>query len=144
MFPISQVRLAQINSSGQLVSSRKLASHLGPANKLALLSDSPHVFLSGGEDAVVFNIDVRKPKADKLLTIKVQEPRRRVVPIYSVDASPASPELFCTSGRDKMVRLFDRRKISEQNAEPLKKFAPHHLVRSKNLKNYFRSEIDVV
>ncbi len=51
-----QVRLSEIDGSGALRASRRLAGHRGPANKLALIADQPHVFLSGGEDAVVFQV----------------------------------------------------------------------------------------
>jgi len=59
-----QIRLNELEGR----ESRRLASHRGPANKIALLVDSPHCLLSGGEDAVVNAIDVRENKAQKILT----------------------------------------------------------------------------
>ena len=54
-----QVRLAEL-SSGAFQSTRRLAKHNGPAHKLATLPNSPYVVLSAGEDAAVFNIDIRE------------------------------------------------------------------------------------
>lgn len=124
-----QVRLSELDGSGALRAGRRLAGHRGPANKLALLADRPHTFLSGGEDSVVFEIDVRENKPTKLLVQKEGDGDSRKVPIYSVDASPVDENLFCTSGRDRHIRMYDRRKIAEGTAHgPLKKFCPHHMV----------------
>ena len=52
--------------------------------------------------------------------------------IYSVDTHPMDGgKMFCTAGRDQYVRLYDRRYISatQNEAPPMKKFCPHHLVR---------------
>ena len=38
--------------------------------------------------------------------------------------------MIATAGRDPHVRVYDRRKASEENNQPLKKFCPHHLVGS--------------
>ena len=38
--------------------------------------------------------------------------------------------IIATAGRDPHVRVYDRRKASEENNQPMKKFCPHHLVSS--------------
>ena len=53
----------------------------------------------------------------------------RKVAIYSIDSNPADEDVFCTAGRDRYVRLYDRRRI-DAAAKPMKKFCPHHMVRS--------------
>ena len=60
------------------------------------------------------------------------ENKARKVAIYSVDTHPMDGgKMFCTAGRDQYVRLYDRRYISatQNEAPPMKKFCPHHLVR---------------
>ena len=60
------------------------------------------------------------------------ENKARKVAIYSVDTHPMDGgKMFCTAGRDQYVRLYDRRFISatQNEAPPMKKFCPHHLVR---------------
>ena len=61
------------------------------------------------------------------------ENKARKVAIYSVDTHPMDGgKMFCTAGRDQYVRLYDRRYISatQNEAPPMKKFCPHHLVRN--------------
>ena len=59
------VRLAELSSGGVFHSTRRLALHRGPVHKLTILPDTPHVFLTAGEDAVVFEIDIRQSKSNK-------------------------------------------------------------------------------
>ena len=66
-----KVRLAELSATGVCRSTKKLAQHRGPVNKAALIGDSPHCFLTGGEDGVVFHIDVREPRPNKILIQKV-------------------------------------------------------------------------
>ena len=117
--------MAELSVTGECRSTRRLVQHKGPANKLALLASCPHSLISGGEDSVVYSIDVREPKQKKLV---VQKEGEKKIAIYSVDSNPADDNMFCTSGRDKFVRIFDRRKLSEANPLPVKKFCPHKLV----------------
>lgn len=133
-----QVRLAELSATGVCRSTKKLAQHRGPVNKAALIGDSPHCFLTGGEDGVVFHIDVREPRPNKLLVQKDGENKARKVAIYSVDTHPMDGgKVFCTAGRDQYVRLYDRRYISATQIEapPMKKFCPHHLVDSETKAN---------
>lgn len=57
-----QVRLAVLSSTGECRGTRRLAHHRRPVNKISLLPETPHVFLSAGEDARVMSIDVRCSK----------------------------------------------------------------------------------
>lgn len=59
------IRLAELTPSGAFHSTRRLGLHRGPAHKLALLPDTPHVFLTAGEDAAVLEVDVRQSKPNK-------------------------------------------------------------------------------
>jgi hypothetical protein len=62
-----QIRLAELSSMGVCHSTRRLAQHRGPAHKLAIQQETPHVFLSSGEDALVMSVDVRETKPEKYL-----------------------------------------------------------------------------
>ncbi|RUS86044.1 hypothetical protein EGW08_006198 [Elysia chlorotica] len=123
-----QVRLAELNSSGVCRATRKLAQHRAAAHKLALELDSAHVFLSCGEDALVYLFDLRQDKPHKLVTAKENDKK---VPLYSIHCNPTDSNQFCVGGRDHYIRVYDKRKISEHaDGGVLKKLCPHHLVTS--------------
>jgi hypothetical protein len=58
----------------------------------------------------------------------VKNPRGNPIPLYSVHANPANDFLICTAGKDKFVNVYDRRKLSDKNTEPVTQFCPLHLV----------------
>lgn len=124
-----QVRLAELSLTGVCKGTKKLAQHKGAAHKLALELDSPHVFLSCGEDAMVFSIDLRDDKPAKLCQTKLENRR---VPLYSIHSNPVNSFEFCVGGRDRYIRIYDKRKISDSEDGIVKKFCPHHLVDSKS------------
>ena len=76
-----QVRLAQLSETGTCQRTKKVAQHRRASHKLALFRDRPHEFISGGEDGLIFDIDVRADKPNKLL---VQKEGDRPVGIFSV------------------------------------------------------------
>ncbi|KAK2518250.1 Dcaf8 [Columba guinea] len=102
--------------------------------QLALEPDSPCTFLSAGEDAVVFTIDLRQDRpASKLVVTKEKEKK---VGLYTIYVNPANTFQFAVGGRDQFVRIYDQRKIDEnENNGVLKKFCPHHLVNSESKAN---------
>ncbi|XP_071958059.1 DDB1- and CUL4-associated factor 8-like [Antedon mediterranea] len=120
-----QVRVAEISSVGNNVIPRKLAWHKGSAHKLALEPASPVIFLSCGEDGQVFSIDLRQEKPNKLVLVKEKE---RKLALYTIFIKPTDVNEFAVGGRDHFVRIYDRRKVSENNCEVVKKFCPQHLV----------------
>lgn len=54
--------MADISTTGTCRATKKVAQHRGSAHKLALHSDARSTFLSCGEDAIVFGIDLRADK----------------------------------------------------------------------------------
>lgn len=126
-----QVRLAVLSSTGECRGTRKLADHHKPVNKLALLPETPSVFLSAGEDARVMAIDVRINKQSPLVTVK---DTRKKIGLYSVDAHPLNGNEFCVCGVDYYIRIYDRRKI-DVNGAPMKKFCPSHILGTKRYTN---------
>ncbi|XP_068203156.1 DDB1- and CUL4-associated factor 8-like isoform X3 [Palaemon carinicauda] len=116
-----QVRLAELSSSGEYKSTRKLAKHNGPAHKLATLPTSPHVVLSAGEDAVVLSIDIRQEQPDKLAVVK--DVAGSKVSLYSIHAHPVNEHQYCVSGHDQYVRVYDRR----LGSYAVLKLCPRHL-----------------
>lgn len=123
-----QVRLAELSLTGVCKGTKKLAQHKGAAHKLALELDSPHVFLSCGEDAMTFEIDLRQEKPNKLVATKENDKK---VPLYSIHSNPVNSFEFCVGGRDHYLRIYDKRKIAENiSGGVLKKFCPHHLIDS--------------
>ncbi|KAK4004382.1 DDB1- and CUL4-associated factor 8 isoform X1 [Daphnia magna] len=122
------IRLAELSPSGSFHSTRRLGLHRGPAHKLALLPDTPHVFLTAGEDGVVFEVDVRQSKPNKLLTVKHSE---RKIALYSISNHPIDTSEFCVGGRDQFVRVYDRRYVStDVESSLVSKSCPRHLLDS--------------
>ncbi|KAJ8316054.1 hypothetical protein KUTeg_006068 [Tegillarca granosa] len=95
-----QIRLAELSLTGVCKGTKKLAQHRGAAHKLALEFDSPHVFLSCGEDALVYEIDLRQEKPNKLSLTKESD---RKVPLYSIHSNPSNSYEFCVGGRDHFI-----------------------------------------
>ncbi|GFR88323.1 DDB1- and CUL4-associated factor 8-like, partial [Elysia marginata] len=95
-----QVRLAELNSQGVCRATRKLAQHRGAAHKLALELDSPHVFMSCGEDALTYLFDLRQEKPHRLVTAKENDKK---VPLYSIHSNPADSNQFCVGGHDHFI-----------------------------------------
>ncbi|XP_067674843.1 DDB1- and CUL4-associated factor 8-like [Haliotis asinina] len=123
-----QVRLAELSLTGVCKGTKKLAQHKGAAHKLALEFDSPHLFLSCGEDAMTYEMDLRQDKPNKLITTKEND---RKVALYSIHSNPRNSFEFCVGGRDHFIRVYDKRRIAEDvNGGVLKKFCPHHLLES--------------
>lgn len=128
-----QVRLAELSAAGECRRTKRVAQHKAAVHSLTLMERSPHVVLSAGEDSVVACIDVREADASSNLITQTENGKK--VPIYSIDSHPKDDNIFCTSGRDQYVRIYDRRNISPIRHDPVKKFCPHHLVsgRKKSL-----------
>ncbi|NXQ76558.1 DCAF8 factor, partial [Quiscalus mexicanus] len=110
------------------------SGHKSNVFQLALEPDSPCTFLSAGEDAVVFTIDLRQDRpASKLVVTKEKEKK---VGLYTIFVNPANTSQFAVGGRDQFVRIYDQRKIDEnENNGVLKKFCPHHLVNCESKAN---------
>ncbi|KAF4521565.1 hypothetical protein B566_EDAN001285, partial [Ephemera danica] len=118
-----QVRLAVLSTTGKCTATRRLAQHSQSAHKLAVQQDVPHVVLSAGEDSQILSIDLREPKANRLMYVK--EGAKKIA-LYSISSNPLDYNEFVVGGRDQYVRIYDKRKISA--GKPMKKFCPHHLL----------------
>ncbi|XP_076004409.1 DDB1- and CUL4-associated factor 8 [Genypterus blacodes] len=129
-----QIRVAELSATQRCKNTKKVAQHKGAAHKLALEPDSPCSFLSAGEDAVVFGIDLRLDRpANKLVVVKEGDKK---VGLYTIYVNPAKTHQFAVGGRDQYVRIYDQRKINENdNNGVLKKFCPSHLVSSESKTN---------
>ncbi|CAL8346499.1 unnamed protein product [Merluccius merluccius] len=129
-----QVRVAELSATQRCKSTKRVAQHKGAAHKLALEPDSPCSFLSAGEDAVVFGIDLRFDRpAKKLVVVKEGD---RKVGLYTIFVNPAKTHQFAVGGRDQYIRIYDQRKINDNdNNGVLKKFCPSHLVSSESKTN---------
>ncbi|XP_049868317.1 DDB1- and CUL4-associated factor 8 isoform X2 [Pectinophora gossypiella] len=106
-----QVRLLQCPpSGGASVSRRRLASHSRAAHKLHVCAAEPHLVVSAGEDGLVMQCDVRAEHASRLFQVKDE---MVTIPLYSVCGHPLDPRELLVAGRDKFVRVYDRRKSSK-------------------------------
>ncbi|XP_054422331.1 DDB1- and CUL4-associated factor 8-like [Pteronotus mesoamericanus] len=121
-----QVRVAQLLALPHNRVSKRVAQHRGASHKLALEPDSPFKFLTSGEDAVVFAIDLRQDRPASKVVVTKENARK--VGLYSIFVNPANTYQFAVGGMDQFVRIYDQRKIDESvNNGVLKKFCPHHL-----------------
>ncbi|XP_029435967.1 DDB1- and CUL4-associated factor 8 [Rhinatrema bivittatum] len=129
-----QVRVAELSATQCCKNTKRVAQHKGASHKLALEPDSPCTFLSAGEDAVVFTIDLRQDRpASKLVVTKEKDKK---VGLYTIFVNPANTHQFAVGGRDQFVRIYDQRKIDDkENNGVLKKFCPLHLVTSESKAN---------
>uniref|UniRef100_A0A1B6HPH4 Uncharacterized protein n=1 Tax=Homalodisca liturata TaxID=320908 RepID=A0A1B6HPH4_9HEMI len=119
-----QVRLSVLSGVGVCKGTRLLAQHRRTTHKLATHHDTPHVFLSAGEDALVLSHDVRTNKASKLLFVKEGANK---MGLYSIHSNPVCSNEFIVTGEDQYIRLYDKRNISD--GRPLSKFCPTHLLK---------------
>lgn len=60
-----QVRLAELSSTGKCLRTRRLVKHRAAAHKLSTFADDSYLILSCGEDAVVFELDLRHERPNR-------------------------------------------------------------------------------
>ncbi|XP_049624133.1 LOW QUALITY PROTEIN: DDB1- and CUL4-associated factor 8-like [Suncus etruscus] len=122
-----QVRVAQLCPSPACQTIRRVAQHQAAAHKLALVPHCPHRFLTSGEDAVVYNVDLQLDQpASELLVLKEKQKR---VGLYTIFVNPNNIHEFAVGGQDLVVRIYDQRKMDQRvNNGVLKKFCPLHLL----------------
>lgn len=124
-----QVRLCDVRNE-TLTLSKKLAQHRAPAHKLTLTS--PQVVLSCGEDATIYEIDMRMDKHSRILLVKEGDKK---VPLYSINSCLYfNPWQFVACGRNPYVYVYDRRFLTtaQESPAPLEKMCPPHLKTSKH------------
>lgn len=113
-----EVREITVGPDGD-VKTRGLARHVRPVHRIVVSDMCPNEVLTAGEDAQVMRIDLRDKSSEKLLVIRNDSVK---VPLYSIAAHPFDPE-FCICGRDKYVRVYDKRNLKEC----ARQFAPNIL-----------------
>ncbi|KAL6030472.1 hypothetical protein STEG23_031376 [Scotinomys teguina] len=124
-----QVRIAQLSALPGLQMTKRLVKHESDSHTLALEPDSPFRFLTSGEDAVVFSIDLRQANPASKVVVTKEDGKK--VGLYTVFVNPSNFYQFAVGGQDQFVRIYDQRKIDEKvNYGVLKKFYPHHLLNS--------------
>eukprot|EP00090_Calanus_glacialis_P013782 TRINITY_DN22425_c0_g1_i1.p1 TRINITY_DN22425_c0_g1~~TRINITY_DN22425_c0_g1_i1.p1 ORF type:complete len:421 (-),score=54.63 TRINITY_DN22425_c0_g1_i1:126-1388(-) len=119
-----QIRHKHLRPSGDSLCSVLLLQHRGSVHKISLVSDSPTLVLTAGEDGQIFAVDLRNQKPVKLTLL---ENRKGIkVPIYSIQSNPGNGQQFCVTGRDQHLRIYDLRLM--KNQQPLSSFCPSDLV----------------
>lgn len=128
-----QVRLVQCAPSGGCgAARRRLASHSRAAHKLCVCAHEPHLVVSAGEDGLVMQCDVRSDHPSRLFQVREDN---MVLPLYSVVAHPLDPKELMVAGRDKYVRIYDKRK----STKPIAMYCPSLFTdKSSNNKKNFR------
>ncbi|KAF6034633.1 DCAF8 [Bugula neritina] len=118
-----QVRLAELSVTGSCRETRKICEHADSCHKLAVETDPEYCLLSAGEDAMVFQIDVRSKKPNRLVQVLQSQMK---VALYSIDKHPHKPYEFIVSGRDHYIRVYDKRFINSQSnsSDVVKRLTP--------------------
>lgn len=100
---------------------RLIACHANQAVHKIVMPDANEV-LTAGEDGCVMRADLRDTKSsEQLLLAKGKDGK---IPLYSIAHHPFDPE-FCICGRDKFVRVYDKRNVKECS----KMFCPDHILK---------------
>ncbi|XP_015781143.1 DDB1- and CUL4-associated factor 8 isoform X1 [Tetranychus urticae] len=99
-----QIRICDVNNPD---SSRLIACHLSASHRLTF--SDPNTVLSCGEDASVYEIDLRSNRPTFLLVLR-NPSTTRPVPLYSINCNMIfTPNYFVVSGRSPKAYIFDRR-----------------------------------
>ncbi|XP_028161274.1 DDB1- and CUL4-associated factor 8-like, partial [Ostrinia furnacalis] len=126
-----QVRLVQCPPSGGAAARRRLAGHSRAAHKLHVCAAEPHLVTSAGEDGIVMQCDVRAEHVARLFHVRE---RGTTVPLYSVSGHPLDGQRLVVAGRDKFVRVYDRRR----STRPLALYCPKHFHEQPSAKKKVR------
>uniref|UniRef100_A0A3Q4BYT1 Uncharacterized protein n=1 Tax=Mola mola TaxID=94237 RepID=A0A3Q4BYT1_MOLML len=109
-----QIRVAELSATQCCKNTKRVAQHKGAAHK---------VLIQRCSNTNVF----------KLVVVKEGDKK---VGLYTIFVNPAKTHHFAVGGRDQYVRIYDQRKINENdNNGVLKKFCPSHLVSSESKTN---------
>ncbi|XP_071040750.1 DDB1- and CUL4-associated factor 8 [Parasteatoda tepidariorum] len=136
-----QVRVGEISSSGECKKTRKLAQHKGAAHKLALQMDSPNTFYSCGEDAAVFQVDLRKEKPDRLVLCKAKEKKVPQKNVTSVVYNYNGQEVLA-SYNDEDIYSFDN--LETVQNKYLHRYRGHRNSQTVKGVNYFGPKSEFV
>lgn len=91
-----QICIAELSALPHREKTKCVAQHRGASHKLGLHPDSPFKFLTSGEDAIVFAIDLRQGQpASKVVVTREKEKR---VGLYSIYVNPANNYHFAVGG----------------------------------------------
>ncbi|CAF5142112.1 unnamed protein product, partial [Rotaria magnacalcarata] len=121
-----QIRLAELHPDGSLSRTKKIAQHSASAHKLSIDNITGTDIFSCGEDGIVFHVDIRENKSNKILSVS-SEPMNSL-PLYSIELNRNNQNEFVIAGMDPYIRVFDRRYLDSVTAKPLKNFCPDLLV----------------
>lgn len=104
-----EVRSIQVAPDGSS-KDRIVTRHANYAVHKIVMPDANEV-LTAGEDGCVMRSDLRddSKSSEQLMQIKVNGER---IPLYSIAHHPFDAE-FCISGRDRFVRVYDKRNMKE-------------------------------
>uniref|UniRef100_A0A8C8EVZ3 DDB1- and CUL4-associated factor 8 n=1 Tax=Oncorhynchus tshawytscha TaxID=74940 RepID=A0A8C8EVZ3_ONCTS len=119
-----QIRVAELSATQRCKNTKRVAQHKGAAHKVW----RPCVYLRSVVVFVImsFNICPRSQTSEG----------DKKVGLYTIFVNPVNTHHFAVGGRDQYVRIYDQRKINEnENNGVLKKFCPSHLVSSESKTN---------
>lgn len=118
-----EVRLIRVGKDGH-ATPRLIANHsCFPVHRIAISDTNPNEVLTAGEDGSVIRTDLRDSNTanEKIVKLRVNG---RGTGLYSIAVHPLDPE-FCICGRDKYVRVYDKRNVKVCS----KMFCPENILK---------------
>lgn len=103
---------------------RNVVRHDESVHKVAIPDSNPNEILTAGEDGFVMRNDLRDEHSERLLNLIGDS--GEATALYSISAHPFDPE-FCVCGRDKFVRVYDKRNVKDC----VKLFCPDNILEQK-------------
>lgn len=106
-----EVRQIQVTPDGS-AKERLITRHGNYAvHKIAIPDSNPNEVLTAGEDGCVLRSDLRDNKSSERL-VQLRDEDNDKITLFSIAHHPFDPE-FCICGRDKYVRVYDKRNVKE-------------------------------
>lgn len=104
-----EVRYTRIRPTGE-ASHMMVYRHNGAVHKIATFDTSQNEIWSAGEDSCIIRSDIRDPVFAEVV-VRLRH-RGHPIVLYSIAAHPTEPQ-FCVAGRDKLVRIYDKRNTKD-------------------------------
>lgn len=121
-----EVRSIQVAPDGTS-KERIITRHLKAVHKIVM--PDPNEVLTASEDGCVMRSDLRDTKSPEQL-LHAHDKGEKIM-LYSIAHHPFDPE-FCICGRDKFVRVYDKRNMKECS----KMFCPDHILKRTKMSSY--------
>lgn len=109
-----RVQLHRRRNDGSLVSDDAIEAHLDRVKRLDAHPETPSLFLTASEDGTIRQFDIRDWREEAVSL--VADWSEEQISLNSLSISPLRPWLVAAAGSGRVVRIIDRRMLSDQNS----------------------------